>query len=73
MEEANMIYILDRIRKLLEDNKLFEAQEYVQLEIDNLSGTTPERCKDTKYHFYPTYCKYCSNMNCISNTNKENK
>ena len=70
MEETTLLEILNRIRMLLEGGRWFEAREYTQLEINNITGATAEECKNTKYHFYPTYCKYCSNRNCGDNQNK---
>lgn len=70
MEEATLLEIINRIKMLLESGHWIEAREYTDLEINNLTSTTAEQCKNTKYHFYPTYCKYCSNVNCKDNQNK---
>lgn len=69
MEEKTLLEIIYRIKNLLGRNEIFEAKEYIELELNNLNGITQEQCKNTKYHFYPTYCKYCSNTNCESNRN----
>jgi len=65
-----MLNILKRIKILLERDSLDTAKDYIRLEIDNLNGTTEDRCKNTKYYFYDCYCKYCSNLNCLSNKNR---
>lgn len=70
MEETKMLKILDTIRILLEKNCLFEAKEYIRIEIENLKGITQKKCRNTKY-FFGSYCKYCSNLNCSKNRNKE--
>lgn len=70
MKETEMLEILDRIRNLLESCSPDVTKQYVELEIENLVGTTTERCKNTKYYFYNWYCKFCSNANCISNRNR---
>lgn len=71
MEETKMIKILDILSNLLKTDNLYEAREYLQIEINNLTGETEEKCKNTKYYFYDCFCKYCSNTNCGSNRNKE--
>lgn len=69
MEESTLLEVINRIKMLLEQGHWFEAREYTDLEIRNITGATAEECKNTKYHFYPTYCKYCSNINCGDNPN----
>lgn len=69
MEEKTLLEIINRIKNFIEHNNIFEAKEYIELELNNLNGTTQLQCQNTKYHFYPTYCKYCSNINCESNRN----
>lgn len=70
MEETKMIKILDILRNLLRADNIYEAREYVKIELENLTGVTEEKCKNTKYYFYDCFCKYCSNTNCSSNKNK---
>lgn len=70
MEEIRMLEILNRIEAYVEPDSLDIAKDLTQLEIDNLKGITEQRCKNTKYYYYPTCCKYCSNLNCSSNVNK---
>ena len=70
MEETTLLEVINRIKNLLEQRHWYEAREYTQLEINNITGATAEECKNTKYHFYPTYCKYCSNINCGDNPNR---
>ena len=41
----------------------------MQLEINNLKGTSEAKCKNTKYYYYDYYCKYCDNLKCSSNKN----
>lgn len=69
MQEVKMLEIISRIKNLLERNCVYEAKIYTQLEIENLKGITQKKCKNTKY-FFGNYCKYCSNMNCVSNIRK---
>ena len=71
MEELKLLEILKRVKNILEQDNLFIAREYIQLEINNLKGLTQEKCKNTMYHFYPTYCQYCSNVNCADNKNND--
>lgn len=68
MEETKMLKILDTVRVLLEKDCLFEAKEYIRIEIENLKGITQKKCRNTKY-FFGNYCKYCSNLNCSENEN----
>ena len=70
MEEVRLLEVINRIKVLLEGGHWFEAREYTDLEIRNITGATAEECKNTKYNFYPTYFKYCSNTNCGDNQNK---
>ncbi len=71
MEETKMIKILDILSNLLNRDNLYVAREYLKIEIENLTGVTEEKCKNTRYYFYNCFCKYCSNANCNSNRNKE--
>ena len=64
MKETQMLEILTRIKCLIERSSLDTVKEYVILEIENLQGITEQKCKNTKYFFYDSYCKYCSNENC---------
>lgn len=73
MKEEILLETIYRIQNFIENKQIAEAKDYVKLEIDNLTGATEERCKNTKYHFYPTFCKYCSIKNCISNPNNPSK
>lgn len=43
------------------------------MKLKNIKGIIPENCKNTKYHFYPTYCKYCSIVRCPDNRNEDLK
>ena len=67
MNNEKMLEILERIRICLNRNSVDIAKELVNLEIDNLNGNTEVKCKNTKYHFFGSYCKYCSNANCLNN------
>ena len=67
MNDEKMLEILERIRICLNRNSVDVAKELVNLEIDNLNGNTEKKCKNTKYHFYNSYCKYCDNVNCLRN------
>ena len=48
MEEAKLLEIINRIKVLLEQGHWFEAREYTDLEINNITGATAEQCKNTK-------------------------
>ncbi len=71
MEKDVVLNILKATKNLLFYNDIVSAKEYVQLEIDNLEGTTPKKCKSPfrNSHFY--YCDKCSNKNCPDNKNNE--
>lgn len=69
MEEIKLLEIINRTKNFLENNDLYGAKEYIQIEINNLTDVTQEHCKNTIYHFYDSYCKYCTNINCGSNKN----
>ena len=69
MEESKILEILNRIKVCVKSDSLNVAKELIKIEIENLKGITEQRCKNTKYYFYDTYCKYCSNYNCNSNKN----
>lgn len=71
MEETTLLEILNRIKSLIKQGHIYEAKEYLQVEINNLTGASIEQCKNTKYHFYSTYCKYCSNINCKEKLNNQ--
>ena len=71
MEQTTLLEIICRIKNLLEQDHIFEAREYTQLEINNLKGITQENCKNTMYAFYPMYCDSCRNINCEDNKNIE--
>lgn len=62
-----MLDILRRIKMFLLDDEITLARELVELELDNITGATEERCKNTKYYANEWYCKDCSNLNCSSN------
>lgn len=64
MEEEKMLDVLYAIKRFLQKDEISYAKDYIDLQMNNLKGLTPENCKKTIYHFYPTYCKYCSNENC---------
>lgn len=69
MEELKMLEILKRIEVSIKMDSLDVAKKLIKLEIENLKGITEEKCKNTRYYFYDSYCKYCSNYNCRSNKN----
>lgn len=70
MENLEMLKILRKIKLFLNKDSIDLARDLAQLELDNLTGATEERCKNTKYYFYDWYCQYCNNVNCESNKNK---
>ena len=59
MEKDKVIDILKMIQVCLKHNSIENALDLIQIEIDNLNGITPQKCKNTKYHFYDYYCQYC--------------
>lgn len=69
LEKDEVVNILRKIQLLLYHNSYFEAEEYINLEIDNLKEITPKKCKKTKYYF--GFCDKCSNKNCSSNDCKK--
>ena len=69
MEEEQMLDVLYAIKRFLEKDEISYAKDYIDIQLNNIKGLTPERCKDTIYHFYQSYCKYCSNENCPDNQN----
>ena len=70
MEEKTLLEILNRISILIRKDDIVNAREYLQIEIDNLKNITPQKCKNTKYHFYNSFCNKCSNYNCSENKTK---
>ncbi len=70
MEKNRVLDILKATENLLHFNDIASAKEYVRLEIDNLEGTTPKKCKSPfrNSNFY--YCDKCTNKNCPANENK---
>lgn len=73
MKEQVLLDIICAIKRFLENGEPDKAKEYVELEIKNILGLTPEDCKNTKYHFWPTYCKYCNIVRCPDNQNQDLK
>ena len=45
MEKEKFLEILKRIQLFLENDDLFEAKEYINLEIENIEGITEKNCK----------------------------
>lgn len=71
MDENELLKVLERIKQLLKNDSLIEAEEYIDLEIENLKGITEQKCKNTMYYFSDFYCKCCENLNCSNNQNIE--
>ncbi len=69
MKKSIVLDILKAIKNLLCYNDISSAKEYIQLEIDNLQGNTPLKCKTTFSKSYFYYCNKCSNKNCPDNRN----
>ena len=67
LEKQIVLDILKRTKNLLAHNAIFEAKEYLELEIHNLEGTTPQNCNNI---FKSFFCKKCSNLNCPANKNR---
>lgn len=70
MQNEKMLEILKRVQICLERNSLYEAREYIKLEIDNLKGITEKNCKSSKYYCNDWYCRECRNFNCSGNMNE---
>ena len=70
MQNEKMLEILKRVQICLERNSLYEAREYIKLEIDNLKGVTEKNCKSSKYYCDGWYCNQCMNFNCSGNMNE---
>ncbi|MCI9039766.1 MAG: hypothetical protein HFJ29_07920 [Clostridia bacterium] len=68
MEKNIVLEILKSTENLLYYNDLTSAKEYIRLEIENLEGITPKKCRNTIYPFF--FCDRCSNKNCPDNENK---
>ena len=68
MEKKDVLEILHRIHGCLSYGKVDIAKEYLELEIENLQGITPKKCKNTIYKF--NYCDKCQNLNCPDNRNE---
>lgn len=62
IKKQAVIDILKRINVLLIKGAYFEAREYIRIEIENLEGKTPKKCKNEI-----GYCKICRNINCPNN------
>lgn len=67
MENQKVLEILYKVKACLVRNEWAIARDFVKVEINNLKGVTEQECMKNKYCF-DWYCKYCSNMNCNSNT-----
>ena len=67
MEKNVVLDILKATENLINYNDIVSAKEYIRLEIDNLQGTTPQKCKSRFSSFY--YCDKCTNRNCPDNRN----
>lgn len=67
MEKNAALDILKATEKLLYYDDISFAKEYIRLEIDNLEGTTPKKCRSKFSNFY--YCDKCTNKNCPDNKN----
>ena len=73
IEKQNVIEILKAIDNLLSRNDIVNTKEYIKVEIDNLEGKTPEKCKGIFKNFKgfnSSLCNYCSNTNCPDNKGK---
>lgn len=71
MEELKMLEILVKIKICVERDSLMIAKDLVNLEINNLKGITETTCQNTKYYYYDSNCKFCSNLNCSANKNNK--
>lgn len=69
MEKNVVIDILKNVENLLFNHEIYIAKEYVRLEIENLEGVTPDKCK---FISKPFHCDVCHNLNCPDNK-KEKK
>lgn len=71
MEKDTVLNILKATENLLHCDDIASAKEYVRLEIDNLEGTTPQKCKSPFKNSTFYHCDKCLNKNCPDNTNKQ--
>ena len=53
MEETTLLEVINRIKNLLEQRHWYEAREYTQLEINNITGATAEELR--RISSYYTY------------------
>lgn len=68
MKEQRLLQVLYRIRACLRDEDWSTASQYTSLEIENIEGVTPTKCKsriDSDYY----YCDRCRILNCSNNVN----
>lgn len=63
MENQKVLEILYKVKACLVRNEWAIARDFVKVEINNLKGVTPKKCKP-KYYWH---CEYCSNFNCPRN------
>ena len=66
MEKKDVINILEKIKICLDRNSIYEAKEYIRIEIENLKDITPKKCEKKG-----RYCAECSNLNCSKNVNNK--
>lgn len=71
MEKNVVLDILKSTENLLHCNNLPLAKEYVRLEIDNLEGTTPQKCRSPFKNSAFYHCDKCLNKNCPDNRNQK--
>lgn len=65
IESKKMLNILKQIELLIDMGWKDEAIELANIEIDNLQGLTPLKCKNRAED--KDYCKKCHNTNCEKN------
>lgn len=73
IEDKTLLEVLNRVRRFLDREGLYEAKLYIMLELGNFKDTTPYTCKNTIYDNYDYFCKTCTNYNCSSNISKRNE
>lgn len=68
MDKNIILNILKSAENLLVRNEISIAKEYIRLEIENLEGITPNKCR---FISKPSHCNICHNLNCPDNKNKQ--
>lgn len=71
MEEEVLLWHLDRIERLIEEEDLYYARRFNKQEIENIKGITEKNCK--RHLVNKGYCRICKNLSCNLNNNENMK